>query len=303
MIKDFVVTMGFCVKDVAETVKLALESILSQDIPKDSMEVIVVEGSSKDQTSSIVEASLRNSIVSYRIFRESTGLGMARQIVVTNALGRYIVWVDGDMVLPRNYVRRQVEFMEEHPFVGIAGGKYAAHLGHGIVADLENVAYVTSSVYGEKGASKLGYLPGTEGSIFRVEAIREIGGFDTRINGAAEDTDVAYRMKANGWELAITKEVFAESTRQTLLSLWNQYVWYGHGAHFIFHKDYNMINLWKMTPMAGFLAGVLRCPGAYLLTHKKAVFLLPIHYAFKRIAWFFGFLKAHANQYGHFAAK
>jgi hypothetical protein len=32
------------------------------------------------------------------------------------------------------------------------------------------------------------YLPGTEGSIYRVKATREIGGFDTRIDGAAEDT-------------------------------------------------------------------------------------------------------------------
>jgi glycosyltransferase involved in cell wall biosynthesis len=297
---ECLVTIGFCVKDVADTVKIAIESILSQDIPKESMEIIVVEGASKDRTSVLAETCLKQSEVSYRVFRENTGLGTARQIAVDNAIGKYIIWVDGDMILPKNYVRRQVEFMENHPNVGIAGGKYDTHLGNGIVADLENVVYVASSVYGERGASVFGYLPGTEGSIFRLNAIRGIGGFDVRIKGAAEDTEVAYRMKASGWDISITQEVFAESTRPTWVSLWAQYVWYGSGSHFIFHKDQKMINIWKMTPMAGFIAGALRCPGAYLVTHKKIVFMLPIHYVFKRIAWCVGFLKAHFNHYGHF---
>jgi hypothetical protein len=54
-----------------------------------------------------------------------------------------------------------------------------------------------------------------------------------------------------------------------------------------------------MSPLAGFLAGILRSSGAYLLTHKKSFFLLPIHYAFKRLAWFCGFCSAHFDGYGH----
>jgi len=282
---------------------MAIESVLEQDFPQDRTELIVVEGFSRDKTLSIVEANLRNSTLRYRIFRENSGLGTARQIVVDNASGKYIVWVDGDMILPNNYVQRQVDFMEANPLVGIAGGKFDIHLGQGLAADLENMVYVADSVYGEKGASMFGYLPGTEGAIFRIDAIKQIGGFDTRMDGAAEDTEIAYRMKVKGWKLTVTKETFTESTRQSWLSLWKQYAWYGRGGHFIFHKDRNMITLWKMTPMAGFLAGLLRCPGAYQLTHQKTIFLLPIHYTFKRIAWFLGFLKGHMEGYGHLATN
>lgn len=298
-----VVTIGFCIKNVEKTVKSALDSLLEQDFPHSRMEIIVVEGLSTDGTLQIVEEGLGNGAFSHRFFRENSGLGTARQIVVDCARGKYIVWVDGDMILPRNYVRDQVDFMEASPCVGIAGAKYNVYLGHGLAADLENIVYAADSMNGEKGASKFGYLPGTEGAIYRVRAIRQIGGFDASMNGAAEDTEVAYRMKARGWKLAVNKVAFTESTRQSWASLWLQYKWYGRGGHFIFHKNKNMITLWKMTPLAGFLAGLLRVPGAYRLAHQRRFLLLPIHYTFKRIAWFVGFLNAHFEGYGHLALK
>lgn len=296
---QIVVTIGFCVKNMENTVGAAIGSILKQDFPRDQLELIVVEGGSKDKTASIVKNCLNRSPITYKIYREDKGLGMARQMVIEYAVGKYVLWVDGDMILPESYVRRQVQFMENHRSVGIAGGKYAVHMGDGIVPDLENVVYVVDSVYGEKGASKFGYLPGTEGAIFRMEAIKQIGGFDVKMDGAAEDTEVAYQIRSKGWELAVTNEVFAESTRTSWLSLWKQYAWYGRGGHFIFHKNNTMITLWMMTPLVGFFAGIIRVPGAYLLTHRTSIFLLPIHYTFKRFAWLFGFLKAHISGYGH----
>lgn len=297
---NIVVSIGFCIKNVEDTVGDAVDSILSQDFDHRLMEVIVVECKSRDRTNEIVNARLRKGDIRYRIIGENSGLGKARQIALENSAGKYIVWIDGDMRLPKTYVRKQVEFMEKNPHVGIAGGKYGVHAGQGVVADLENMVYVVDSVYGEKGASNLGYLPGTEGSIYRVKATREIGGFDTRIDGAAEDTEITYRLKASGWETAITNEVFTESTRKSWKSLWDQYFWYGRGGHFVSHKNAGMITVWMMTPLSGFVAGLLRCVGAYRITCRKIAFLLPFHYTFKRMAWFAGFLKAHIDGYGHF---
>ena len=296
-------TIGFCVKNVEATVKAALDSILSQDYSSNKVEILAVVGLSKDETLAIVESVLLGGKMPYRILQENRGLGPARQLVVDQSRAKYILWVDGDMILPRSYVRKQVEFMENNTRVGIAGGKYRVRLGEGIAADLENIVYVVDSVYGERGASKFGYLPGTEGAILRVDATRQIGGFDLRMNGAAEDTDLAFRMKKAGWDLAVSKEMFSESTRPSLKSLWDQYLWYGSGGHFISHKDPESIDLLKMNPAAGFLAGVLRVPAAYLIVHKKFVFLLPLHYTFKRIAWCLGFFFAHQEGYGHFKSN
>jgi hypothetical protein len=95
-----------------------------------------------------------------------------------------------------------------------------------------------------------------------------------------------------GLGLTMTKEMFAESTAG--LGLWKNTC--RSRAFFIFTKTNAAF---EMSPLAGFLAGILRSPGAYLLTHNNSFFLLPVHYTYKRLAWFFGFFDAHLNGYGH----
>jgi glycosyltransferase involved in cell wall biosynthesis len=292
--------VGLCVKNAESTIAKTVRSLVYQTFPPENVEVIVVDGKSNDNTLAIINKGLRRVPFKVKILTENSGLGIARQIVVNKASGKYIVWLDADMILPPDYLENQVLFMEKYSQVGIAGGKYNVNTGYGLVADLENIVYAVDSVFGQKAeASKFGYLPGAEGAIYRVTAVRQVGGFDTQINGAAEDTEMAYRVKSHGWDLAQTEEKFTESTRASWFSLWNQYVWYGRGGHYIYHKDPNMLSILKMTPMAGFLAGILRSPGAFLLTHKRSFFLLPVHYTFKRIAWLFGFSNAHFKGYGH----
>lgn len=294
------VTVGLCVKNGAQTIKTAIQSLCNQTYPAQNTELLIVDGNSQDDTLQIIKNNLTTNFGSLRVLTENSGLGIARQIVVQQAQGKYIIWLDADMTLATNYIQNQVTFMEQHPTVGIAGGKYNVHIGHGLAADLENIVYAVDSVFGQRAnASKFGYLPGAEGAIYRVEAVRVVGGFDTKINGAAEDTEMAYRVRAKGWQLATTEETFTESTRASWQSLWKQYVWYGKGGHYIFHKDPDSLNLIKMSPIGGLIAGILRSPDAYLLTHKSVFFLLPIHYTYKRFAWFLGFCNAHINGYGH----
>jgi glycosyltransferase involved in cell wall biosynthesis len=299
MVGKVKVTIGLCVKNVEATIEEAVDGILSQDFPHKLMELVVVDGYSEDRTLSIIKGMLSKSDVYYRIFNEKTGLGMARQIVVDNAWGEYIIWVDGDILLPNDYVRRQIEFLEKNLDVGIAIGKHGMCPGESLVAAFENITAVVDAEYGDRGASELGFMPGTEGAICRVEAIRQVGGFDVNIEGAAEDVDVSYRVKSAGWSLCRTNEVFQEVCRETWKSLWDQYFWYGYGGYYLLRKDSGMITFYKMVPPAGFLAGVLHSLGAYKLTHRKIVFLLPIHYTFKRIAWCVGFAKAYLDKYGH----
>jgi cellulose synthase/poly-beta-1,6-N-acetylglucosamine synthase-like glycosyltransferase len=140
---------------------------------------------------------------------------------------------------------------------------------------------------------------GTEGAIHRVKAMRQVGGFDVNIEGAAEDIDLARRILAIGWAAKVTNATFYELCRETWKDLWNEYCWWGYGGHFSFHKNMDISMPLKMSPLGGFLAGCLRFPAAYKLTRRKLLLLLPFHYAFKRLAFCYGFTKAHTEGYGH----
>ena len=283
------VTIGLCVKNAEATIKQATDSLFSQDFPHELMELIVVDGYSVDKTLSIIKDSLKNTDIRSKILYENKGLGHARQIVVDNAEGKYIIWVDGDLVLSRDYVRKQVEFMERNPKVGIAKGKYGIHKESSLVAALEDIEFVSSFRYqGEIGSKPLA----TSGCIYRVEAIRQVGGFDESIKGVGEDMDAEYRIRGAGWLLYITPAIFYERRRKTWKSLWDEYFWHGRGGRHLLGKNRQLVNLYKMFPPVALVAALFRIAVAYRVTRRKVVFLLPFHYAFKRIAWFLGFIKS-----------
>lgn len=293
------VTVGVCVRNAEATIKEAIDSILDQDFPHELMEVIFVDDGSNDGTLKVILDSVPRMDKQIKIFHhEWRGLGATRNVVVDNAEGEYIIWVDGDMVLPSDHIRKQVEFMQRNPTVGIAKARYGIHPEENLVGFLENMAYLAVDF---KHGKKITSRPlGTGGSIYQVEAIRKVGGFDSHIKGVGEDMDAEYRIRNAGWLLYRgTSATFYEGHRNSWKSLWKEYFWHGYGGHDIYRKNRGILALYKMVPPAGFLAGAWYSTVAYRMMLRKTVFLLPFQYAFKRIAWCFGFIKGQIDRYKH----
>ena len=288
------VTVGLCVKNCEATVKKAIDSIVNQDFPHELMELIVVDGHSRDRTLSIIKAAILNTNIPARFFCENKGLGVARQMVVDKADGNYIIWVDGDIVLSKDFVKIQVDFMEQHPKVGIAGGKFQMYPKENLIAALDSIEWmVIDHIHGRKASAKP-TLHRAGGCIYRVKAIRQVGGFDCNISGALEDLDAEYRMGKIGWvTYFITDAVFYDRRKGTWKDIWKENFWYGYGGHFFLHKHR------ERKSASAFLECFRRSSVAYELMHKNFVFLLPIQHTFKKVAWFLGFAKAHFDGYGH----
>jgi len=297
------VTVGMCVKNCEATVKEAIDSVINQDYPHGLMEILVVDGNSKDKTLSIIIDSISKTDIQAKIYHDNgKGLGVARQIVVNKALGEYIVWVDGDVILPKNYLSSQVEFMNQNPQIGAAQAKWGASKERTLVAVLENTSVLD---YGFKDAKTSPKSLGSGGGVYRARAVREVGGFDGHIKRAAEDRDVTARINAAGWLLSFNKNVeLYHKYRETWMGLWGQYFWWGYGEHYISHM-YGLRSchawphyLYRIPPVA-FMAGLRRSLRAYKVSHQKISFLLPFHNFLKMIAWCFGFVKSHKEGYGH----
>ncbi|MEM2507577.1 MAG: glycosyltransferase [Nitrososphaeria archaeon] len=286
------VTIGVCVRNCTSTIREAIESIMAQDYPHELMEVIFVDDGSKDNTLSIIKEYASKMDMKVKIFHhEWKGLGPSRNVVIKNASGKYILWVDGDMIIPKDHVNKQVEFMEENPKVGIGKASYNIYNQNNLVSFLEDVGYIAVD-YKYRGEVDAARGLGTGGSIYRVEAIKEIGGFDEYVNGACEDTEVEFRIQRAGWKLyKATPAHFYERRRKNWADLWKEYVWIGYGGYRVYQKNKKVFNLLKLTPLAGFIAGAWYSTIAYKVTLRKIVFLLPLQYAFKRIAWCYGFMK------------
>jgi len=287
---DTEVTIGMCIKNSGATIKEAIQSVLNQDFPHELIEIIIVDGHSRDQTLGIVRSISQRSDIRIEIYCENEGLGRARQIVVDKARGKYIVWVDGDMILSRDFVKKQVEFMEHFPDAGAAKGKYGILIDvTNLVAFLEDVAFMLNTVREREAVDN---VLATSGCIYRVRAIREVGGFDPCLRGVGEDMDAESRLRDFRWKLYISSAMFQEIRRQSWSALWNEYFWHGQGAGRLFEKNRYAFSLYKMFPPVALAREVLRVPAAYKLTREKRVLFLPFHYIFKRVAWSVGFVKA-----------
>jgi len=225
------------------------------------------------------------------------GLGPSRNVVVDNARGKYIVWVDCDNLLHRDHVRKQVTFMEQNPAVGIAAGKFRPRPEDNLVSTLESIEWaVNYCVSGHKAMLNPSghFCGGGGGSIYRVEAIRQAGGFDDNIRGAGEDFDAERRVTKAGWSLYfVTEAEFYHRCKKTWKSLWRENYWYGYGGHYLSHRK---IKTFAPTPA---LIRLRYLFASYKLTCQKVAFLFPLQQAFKKIAWLFGFIKAHLDGYGH----
>jgi cellulose synthase/poly-beta-1,6-N-acetylglucosamine synthase-like glycosyltransferase len=287
-----IITIGFCVKNDEATIKKAIESILIQDFPHERMEIIVVDGQSQDKTLVIIEKALSETDINKRVFTENRGLGFARQMVVDNAKGNYIVWVDGDVILSKSYIKKQIAFMERNPLAAIIVGTFGICREDNWIATLENISYVIGHL--RLRGRTTSNLIGTAGAVYRVKAIRDVGGFELNIKGAQEDMDLAYRIKAAGWLSYVTDSIFYHRQCKTWKELWRRHFWYGYGLHFLLAKN-KRLNIFRDRSVDRIALSFL----AYKLTHRKAVFLLPLNFIFKKTALFFGFVRAHLDGYGH----
>jgi glycosyltransferase involved in cell wall biosynthesis len=292
------VTLGLCVKNAEETIGKSIESVLGQDYPHQLMEIIVVDGLSKDRTLPIVTEKLEKSDIPAKIYSDNgQGLGFARNIVCKNTSSKYVIWIDGDIIIPKEHVREQVDFMERNPRVGAAKASYGFSNTGNVVADIENMRTVRPLFITRKDRSS--NLAGTGAAIFRLSALKDAGFFDEKINGAGEDIDIAIRMGSHRWNLSTSPAVFYEGFRKTWKGLWKEYYWWGYGMHYVVNKHHEPTIFWANFPPIACVKGVFQALTAFKLTRKIRLLLFPFHAFFKANAWISGFLNSHFDKYGH----
>ena len=290
------VTVGTCAKNCQDFIKDAIDSIISQDFPHNFMEVVFVDDGSKDETLSMIKKHAQKMDMQVKIFHQKwKGLGFARNVIVDNASGDYIIWIDSDMVIPRDYIRKQVEFMEQHPEAGIAKGKQALEPGGNLLATLENYSRAASRMVNYNSEKAHSKSLGTGGSIYRVKAVKQVGGFDENIRGYGEDWDAEHRIRKLGWLLFTLELPFRDYERRkiTWKALWRRYFQRGYDLHQFSLKKKSMIKFYKMLPPVTFLAGLFNSFKIYRLTRQKVAFLIPFQYAIKTTAWCFGYLRSY----------
>lgn len=287
------VTIGLCIKNCAKIVKTAFDSISIQDFPHELMKLVIVDNGSCDNTLSLaLDFAQKTDIPTFVTSSKGKGLAATRQIVVDTAEGDYVVWEDDDLVLAKDYVKKQIEFMEKNPSVGAARGHYDVSSDQGIFSVLNLISLIPSPSLDQIG---------TGGAIFRLTALEKVRGFDNRIKGAGEDIDVSRRIAKSGWKLATvdSAKLYHKNPKETLTAFWRSQFGYGYGNHYIFHKHGDKQFIIQYFPPFTFLIGLKTSSILYRVTDLKKAFSYFVLYFLTKIAGSLGFARAHLDGYGH----
>lgn len=229
--------------NVRHFLDLCLHSVLraAEGLP---VEVIVVDNASADDSVAWVERHFPEIKVIAN--RENTGFSKANNQGVEIAKGKYILFLNPDTVMPEDFFRKAIPYIEAHPEVGALGprlidgkGQFAPDSKKGFpsfgIALFKTIGlhkiFPKSRLFngyyaphiGEYQTAAVEVLSGCC-MLVRREAIEGIGGaFDERFFMYCEDVDLNYRMVQGGWQNVYFPEVDlihykGESTRKATLS-------------------------------------------------------------------------------------
>jgi glycosyltransferase involved in cell wall biosynthesis len=282
------VTIGVVVKNSENTIGDAIRSITEQDYRHELLTIIVVDGNSVDRTLRIVREVLAKSDIELMVFSDrGKGLGTARQIVIDNANSDYLVWVDADVVIPRDYVANLVKVLEQDTHLGGVRATRAVLSPEGLTASLQELSLLIRQTPGNAWDHH---------GIFRMRTIREVGGYDRGIKGAAEDLDLIARIKRSGRLFSVSNAKYYHKVG-SWTEIWRNRERAGYGIHYFRHKHEGIIRLWDLAPPIEFIVGLKEASVAYKLTRRKTCFLLPIFYLLRSIPWWIGYIRSFLDGY------
>lgn len=170
-----------------QNIERCLRSLADQTVPRETYEIIVVDGNSKDKTRELAEP-----LADQVFIQTSKRVGGARNDGAMAAKGDIIATTDADCILPRDWVERIGKNFTERDIVQLYGTVYPIEDG------LRN----RLSLLGANTFSRLGYYTRTIyftlgcNTAFDREAFVRAGMY--RCIDAGDDLEIAQRMRKLG---------------------------------------------------------------------------------------------------------
>jgi len=224
-------SIALLTKNSERTIKWALQSLLAQDIPEGlEFELVVVDGHSKDSTLDIVESFCEKmqrrfsaNFAGCRVYKERIGVGFARNVALYKSRGEWILWLDSDTILGRNYISLFVKSISFKQCSKCAVS-YPRKVVMLIKSFRQKVMFCQSYIR-LMDRPKLPYTA-MQGVFTQRQALISVGGFNNKLI-AAEDVDIYVRLLANGYTMesfdgilyVIPRRSFKEFFRQAMV--WN----------------------------------------------------------------------------------
>lgn len=279
-----------------------LESIKAQTYPFSMMDILVVDGGSKDKTKEIVE-NFSSSYSNIRLLNNPDRIqSVAFNIGVKNSSAPYVIRLDAHVSYEKHYIERCIHLLGTIPDVGDVGGICKTKVRRpGIIP--ESIAVVCQSKFGIGGAAfrvgaSAGYVDTVPFGAFPRKVIDEIGGMREDL-ARAEDNEYVSRIRKAGYKVYLDPSIVSTYyARDTFAGILKQMYANGKSIGQLFYVDRSAIGLRHFVPFAFVLSLLVGSCGVFLWPPILYLFLSVIGlYSFVNILATFLECKKHSWKY------
>lgn len=228
-----------------------MQSLQDQDYPGD-WELVAVDGGSSDDTVAILR-SWQERMARLVVVPAPEGSGNltgSLNLAVRSASGKVAVRADAHTLYESDYLRRNVEVLEETG-ADLVGGPMrpmgVTAFGRAVASAMANPWVVGPAPFRQAGARRPAdtvYL-----GAMRRSRLLELG-FRRLPTGVAEDADLAYRLRKQGGKVILDHAIRSlYRSRSTPTGLWRQFYRYGKGKAEMLYANREFPSLRPIAPL------------------------------------------------------
>lgn len=199
-----------------------IQSLITQEYPKDKYEIIVVDGGSSDNTIKI----MRDYDYPIKIVNGGSNPAEARNIGVTHSKGEILAFTDADCIATPDWLKNLVQKFETKTVGGVGGALRTLRVGSmtSLLADI-----MTQATY-------RGFI--TSNMAYKRDVFEEVGGFDSKLV-CGEDWDLWWRVLDKGYKVPFEQKAIvyhAPIENKAILPNLKKEFWYAKSDVRVFAK-------------------------------------------------------------------
>jgi glycosyltransferase involved in cell wall biosynthesis len=250
----------FITRNQAWNVRRLVESVLSQASPFLSIEIVLIDSASTDETVEIA-CEYPITVISLDADQRLTAAA-GRHVGYQHVTGRFILFLDGDMELYPGWLEQALNLLIEHPQIAAITGTLidrpkATPSRHTLLIPLRVDPVVPRDVKHGGGAA-----------IYRQSVLEEVGSFNPYLY-SDEEPDLCIRIRHRGYRVVQLDHPIAmhytdpDGHLSTLIARWRRRLYLGAGQNLRYHLwseiflPYLKERGFGLAPAAALIAGIL----------------------------------------------